>query len=66
MTQEQAEKKLNNEPQLQYAIRGLKIEDGNFYLDAALGYSRDDIRSEAKKFISYQLYKLVKDENQNL
>ena len=66
MTQEQAEKKLNSEPPLMYAIRGLKIEDGNFYLDAALCFSRDDVREEAVKFVKYTLYDLVKSKNQNL
>ena len=66
MTQEQAEKKLNEEPKLEYAIRGIKVEDGQFYLDAALGLSRDDISKEAKKFVSYKLYRLEIDKNQNL
>ncbi len=66
MTQEQAEKKLNSEPPLMYAIRGLKIEDGNFYLDAALSFSRDDLREESKKYVKYTIYDLTKSKNQNL
>jgi len=66
MTQEQAEQKLNQEPPLQYAIRGMVAEDGNFKLDCALAHSREDISNEAKKFISYKLYRLEIDKNQNL
>ena len=66
MTQEQAEKKLNSEPPLVYAIRGMKTEDGVFYLDAALAFTREDISKEAKSFVKYRLYKLEVDKNQNL
>ena len=66
MTQEQAEKKLNSEPPLMYAIRGLKIEDGNFFLDAALCFSRDDVRIESEKFTKFVIYDLNKSKNQNL
>ena len=66
MTQEEAERKLNSEPPLVYAIRGMKVLDGSFYLDAALCYSRGDIREESKKYIKYVLYDLKKSLNQNL
>ena len=66
MTQEQAEIKFNTEPQLQYAIRGMKVSDGDFYLDAALAYTRDDVREESKKFVKFVIYDLVKSKNQNL
>jgi hypothetical protein len=66
MTQEQAEQKLNAEPPLQYAIRGMKVSDGSFYLDAALCYSRDDVRAESEKFTKFVIYDLSKSKNQNL
>ena len=66
MTQEQAEQKLNQEPPLQYAIRGMKVSDGAFYLDAALAFTREDISKEAKTFVKYTLYDLSKSKNQNL
>lgn len=66
MTQEQAEQKLNQEPPLQYAIRGMKVMDGDFFLDAAICYSREDAVKEAKKFTKYTLYDLAKSKNQNL
>ncbi len=66
MTQEEAERKLNSEPPLVYAIRGMKVSDGVFYLDAALSYSRDDVREESKKYVRFVIYDLVKSKNQNL
>ncbi len=66
MTQEEAERKLNSEPPLVYAIRGMKVSDGVFYLDAAIGLSREDISKEAKTFVKYTLYDLSKSKNQNL
>ena len=66
MTQEQSEKLINNEPPLQFLIRGIRVSDGNFFTDAAVGFSRDDIREESKKYIKYVLYDLTKSKNQNL
>jgi len=66
MTQEQVEKMINSEPQLQFFIRGIRVSDGVFFTDAAVGFSRDDIREESKKYIKYVLYDLTKSKNQNL
>jgi len=66
MTQEEAERKLNSEPPLVYAIRGMKVMDGEFFLDAAICYSREDAVKEAKKFTKFTLYDLTKSKNQNL
>ncbi len=66
MTQENAEQTLNHEPPLQYAIRGMKVTDGNFYLDAALCHTRDDVREESKNYVKFVIYDLSKSKNQNL
>ena len=66
MTQEEAERKLNSEPPLVYAIRGMKVMDGSFYLDAALCYTRDDVREESKNYVKFIIYDLIKSKNQNL
>ncbi len=66
MTQEQTEKKYNEEKQLQFFIRGIKVSDGDFSLDAAACFDRNDAREESKKFLKFRLYKLELDKNQNL
>ena len=66
MTQEESEKFINSEPPLQFFIRGIRVSDGTFYTDAAVGYSREDIREESKKYIKFVLYDLTKSKNQNL
>jgi hypothetical protein len=66
MTQEQAEIKLNEEKPLLYFLRGLKVVDGDFTLDACVAFNRNDAREEAKKFLKFTLYDLTKSKNQNL
>ena len=66
MKQEEAEKKLDNHPKIEYFIFGITPDDGNFRLDAAACISREDARNESKKFIKFNLYKLELDKNQNL
>lgn len=66
MTLEESEKKLNNHPNIQFLLHGIKVEDGLYRLDACGCIDRGDAVSESKKFVKYVLYKFEKDKNQNL